>query len=153
MGKIQCVGINYMSLELIERSLMNVNTPLEKKINEEYYTLKKLVKEHAHHSTSAKNLKFKNSNQEGPMPYLESYTNTKKRLERFMKWYKMATHSDGCSNNGGGKEINSSILLTNTSTNSNNSYHNQFHSNCNNQTPTKESNLQIICKSQNALQY
>jgi hypothetical protein len=72
MGKIQCTSIKHKpeSWQLIEKYLNNLNTPLEKKIHDEYYTLKTKNKDEDY-----------------------SPNNKKKKMQRFIKWYKMSTNS------------------------------------------------------------
>ena len=73
MGKIQCTSIKHKteSWNVIEKYLNKSNTPLEKKIHDEYYTLKTKTKEE----------------ENSPIP-------KKKKMQRFLKWYKMSTNSD-----------------------------------------------------------
>lgn len=87
MGKIQCVsqGRNAATWELVERSLKNANTPLEKKIHDEYYNLKNAYKE----TSSAVN---------------------RKKLETFIKWYKMCH----CDRNGNVVWDNHSLVRKDT---------------------------------------
>ena len=42
MGKVQCVSLKNRSENwlMIEKHLKNINTPLDKKIHDEYYTIK-----------------------------------------------------------------------------------------------------------------
>jgi hypothetical protein len=75
MGKIQCVshGKNEHFRDLIEKSLKNANTPLEKKIHDEYFNLKTKWKETNHYEFRVK-------------------------LENLIKWYKLI-HKDDTGNN------------------------------------------------------
>jgi hypothetical protein len=94
MGNIQCVsgGRSAITWDLIEKSLKNVNTPLEKRINEEYCQLKKQYKENCN-------------------------SINKHQVDNFIKWYKMA-HCDKYgniiftkeNNSNEGKNMNSSYL-------------------------------------------
>jgi hypothetical protein len=72
MGKIQCVSslkTRSDSWQVIEKYLDNINTPIEKKIHDEYYSLK--------------NVRVKTTQDVSHIPVL-------KRFNRFIKWYKMA---------------------------------------------------------------
>lgn len=67
MGNIQCIsnGRGSISWDIIEKSLKNINTPLDKKVHDEYYSLKREYKDK------------------------KSVIN-KLKIENFVKWYKMA---------------------------------------------------------------
>jgi hypothetical protein len=70
MGKVQCVSIKHKTdtWMVLEKYLSNINTPLEKKIHDEYYNLK--------------SKKIDSDLTHIPVP---------KRMHRFIKWYKMST--------------------------------------------------------------
>ena len=77
MGKIQCVSFKNKqgSFLFIEKYLNNMNTPLEKKIYEEYLQINIFL-------TTKKKISTEKEQQ-----LLQIY---KKRKIRFIKWYKMA---------------------------------------------------------------
>jgi hypothetical protein len=109
MGTKQCVATNFKNItwDLIEKSLNNSNTPLEKRVQEEYQMLKKQAKD-----KSSNNLvsHLQNINSETQhIDLLISYIYPKKKLERFLKWYKMANY------NINSTDISSSFIHTNTS--------------------------------------
>jgi hypothetical protein len=70
MGKIQCTALkNKSDILMLERYLNNINTPFDKRIHDEYYTLK----QNKTSDTESSHIAFK------------------KRMRRFVKWYKMAS--------------------------------------------------------------
>jgi hypothetical protein len=70
MGKIQCVSLKKSETwEILERYLNNINTPFEKRIYDEYYSIK--------------NKKVTDTD--------FSSIPLQKRLQRFVKWYKMSS--------------------------------------------------------------
>jgi hypothetical protein len=75
MGKIQCTSLKQRSDNwlMIERYLNNINTPLDKKIHDEYYS----IKNKRHSETDLTHIPFN------------------KRMHRFVKWYKMASPGGG----------------------------------------------------------
>lgn len=77
MGKIQCVALKSRqgSFQFIERYLNNMNTPLEKKIYEEYIAIKSYLNSKKRITSEKEQL---------------IYQNYKLRKQRFIKWYKMA---------------------------------------------------------------
>lgn len=76
MGKIQCTSqrSNHLHWEIIEKSLKNANTPLERKIHDEYHWLKSMYKE-------------------------KDRIEDKEKLENFVRWYRMA-HCDESEKSG-----------------------------------------------------
>ena len=73
MGTTQCVS-SRTKID-IERYINNINTPLDKKIRDEYYHLKSKVK-----------------NKKSEENYSLHTTSNQKKLQRFKKWYKMTHH-------------------------------------------------------------
>jgi hypothetical protein len=88
MGKIQCISLKNKqgSFLFIEKYLNNMNTPLEKKILEEYLSIKSVLNS------------YKKIESEKEQQQMHMY---KKRKQRFIKWYKMANMD---SNNGESKQ-------------------------------------------------
>jgi hypothetical protein len=70
MGKIHCNTLkNKSDFQMLEKYLNNINTPLDKRIHEEYYSLKN---------------KKTNETEVSQIPI-------NKRMHRFIEWYKMAS--------------------------------------------------------------
>ena len=87
MGKIQCVSANRNShnWEYIEKALRNANSPLEKKIQAEYFNLKSsLNQEGKDFALRKKNITQKNKRK------LTTIISNRKKIERFVKWFKMS---------------------------------------------------------------
>ena len=80
MGKVQCVSLKSKieMWEIIEKSINNIDTPLDKKIYDEYYRLKL-------------ELKSKNKpKKENEILQKQIFISFKKQMDRFIKWYYMS---------------------------------------------------------------
>lgn len=80
MGKVQCISLKAKNemWNILEKSINNINTPLDKKIYDEYYKLKNELKNKNKSKKDNETLQKQNN---------LSY---KKQMERFCKWYDMS---------------------------------------------------------------
>lgn len=91
MGKVQCVSVNHRreSFQFIEKYLNNINTPLERKMHDEYYHLKNQMKGKLDEHSSL---------------------NARKKMEHFIKWYQMVQYENSYNSVGSLSERSSKCV-------------------------------------------